>query len=1168
MRNLLSWLILLLSVSACTSPSLDDVQEVDRLNDMSYRYRYVNVDSCLYYANQARSMAVSYPEGEMEAMCNLAYVAWQQMHYDQALYLLQKITSRSRSKIELLCAEVMRMRVYQRISDGKGLFAARNNALDHLRRIDEAYKVLDVRQCNRVESARSELHTISCTYYYYMGMDSLAWDEFYTIDPQRLARTDTAQLLNYEYFLGSGGLQKGDSATILMNEFDHLFEVCLLGSRQENAYFQANAFQSLAVLLAHPGMPSAIYRERPFKYAWLVSQHPDSVSVPSDDSLSLSFLLTSRAIELFRTYKDAYQVACAYRTLGELYFKQVDYENAMDCFLRAQRLLESRSNEGNSIVTPCESMLAERLSMAYSAVGNRKLSQVYRNRYLDYLDLTRQDLELDSRRALLTAEVSSVRWRLLLLVGLILLSLLLARLVVRRVKKRSALQVDNLMRMSESEAYRQMLQCNDERMHEIEEQMTECEEQLEVSRLNVERYRIDNVSRRAKVSLATSVIPFLDRMLDAIHRLSRDSVVSRKEILEYIEDLSKGIIHVQSVLNSWIGMHQGMVNLHVSVFPIREVLDIVSRGHHSFEQKGIRLIVDESDSMVRADQVLTLFMVNTLTDNARKFTSDGGTVHVEVTSNDEYVEIGISDTGVGISPEDVDLLNHSKVYDPAKIGVCDDRKGFGFGIMNCKGIINKYKKSSSLFSSCDFGVSSKVGEGSRFWFRLPRVLSVLFLVCTSLHLRANSLQAMYDSLYQANVEGRYEEALQWGEQAECLVTTPMDTMLVMNLHNEMAVAALALCDWDTYRLHNGECVRLHRLYTRDDSIPSYCRQMSRHRRDGKVLYVLLTLFSLVALILFVLLFLRSRIRHDKRVSLLSGYITRMFSLAASSTEAEEVLGELEELHAQSIRSVEGDDSLLNIESSLYEKVREQLTRRMASYTRKEEMEENLHRISFEENRLYVQNQILDNSLSTLKHETMYGPSRTLQMVEAMKSDEASSVYDGELCDFVTYYHDIYSLLCMQATMQMKESILRIAPLYVPDCLQSFDDMLQRRIQRSQLACSFRLENVSPVSVQADSELLECLLLSLCTSFLPLPCSLVLSCESDVRFASFSLSCTGISCPVENLDDFFSPGDDHIPYLTARQILREHDAVGRYPGLRLYAEPMEDGFRFLFTLLKV
>ena len=49
--------------------------------------------------------------------------------------------------------------------------------------------------------------------------------------------------------------------------------------------------------------------------------------------------------------------------------------------------------------------------------------------------------------------------------------------------------------------------------------------------------------------------------------------------------------------------------------------------------------------------------------------------------------------------------------------VLKENKGSGFGLMNCKGIIEKYKKTNELFRGCVFDVESELGKGSRLCLR-------------------------------------------------------------------------------------------------------------------------------------------------------------------------------------------------------------------------------------------------------------------------------------------------------------------------------------------------------------------------------------------------------------------------------------------------------------------
>jgi signal transduction histidine kinase len=108
----------------------------------------------------------------------------------------------------------------------------------------------------------------------------------------------------------------------------------------------------------------------------------------------------------------------------------------------------------------------------------------------------------------------------------------------------------------------------------------------------------------------------------------------------------------------------------------------------------------------RLHQVLT-----NLLSNAIKFTANGGAITTRVTCSEREVEVSVIDTGRGIAAEN--LTNIFDRYTRAG-DVKDDIPGTGLGLMIVREIVQAHGGRA--------GVESTLGVGSRFWFRLPRVM--------------------------------------------------------------------------------------------------------------------------------------------------------------------------------------------------------------------------------------------------------------------------------------------------------------------------------------------------------------------------------------------------------------------------------------------------------------
>ena len=139
---------------------------------------------------------------------------------------------------------------------------------------------------------------------------------------------------------------------------------------------------------------------------------------------------------------------------------------------------------------------------------------------------------------------------------------------------------------------------------------------------------------------------------------------------------------------------------------VREVLQRYGKLTEKDEYK-ISLEADEN-VMVFADRTMILQVVYNLVNNALNYTGDDKRVTIDQSVWDNKVRISVIDTGEGIPPEDIPYIwdryyKVDKVHKRAKIGT-------GLGLSIVKGVLEAHGAS--------YGVESREGEGSNFWFEL------------------------------------------------------------------------------------------------------------------------------------------------------------------------------------------------------------------------------------------------------------------------------------------------------------------------------------------------------------------------------------------------------------------------------------------------------------------
>ena len=893
-------IVLFASFFSCTDMvPTKEVRLIDSLNGKAYAYRYRSLDSSYKYANEAYRQVNFYKSGKAEASNNLGFCAFMAMDFDRAEALHKEVYKLTKNELELLIADIGLMKICQRTAMNKEFYDYRNSALKRMKRIrEESDLFADRHEALRLDYAFTEFFIVSSIYYYYLQQRQEAITSLNRI-PEDEALTDTNQLLYYHYIKGSASLVEATKPEDRkMREFDQLYITWRTAVQTNHPYFEGNGLQGLANLMVSPNNFELFRTRRGYAL--------DQFGFPVDSLLPLR--MAQRALEKFREYNDLYQIAGAYVSIGKYMNEHGRYTEALDTLAKALDCVNQHHMlyyhhaadtldklhvfvEGDTTYTGVPwimqedvrtvpewiSRIREQLSVSYAGLGMKYASDYNRNIYLDILNYTRQDKELESRYLSLEADSRQMTLVLsLVIVGLVLV-VILWWFFNKRSKIRNQVDVERLQRIltlcrditssipmnvpliqqgidqlfgkgrlqleipeegkaalvplhrlnRDEKALVHVLEPyivwaadNEQMVEALSDERMQLEKQRYVYEQHIAGNKRQNLIKKACLAIVNGINPYIDRILNEVHKLTErgyiDNAKIKKEKYQYIDELVTTINEYNDILALWIKMKQGTLSLNIETFSLNELFELLGKGRRAFEMKNQKLEIEPTTVMVKADRALTLFMINTLAENARKYTPEGGTIKVYArTTEDAYVEISVEDNGRGISEEDVAHIIGEKVYDSRVIGmknaadpeVLKENKGSGFGLMNCKGIIEKYKKTNDLFRGCVFDVESELGKGSRFYFRLPsgvrKAMGVL-LLCLLLPLGmvsclhdpippmlqdGDSIVVVMDSAYEdlldvasdyanaayfANVDENYELALQYIDSA----------MLFLNEHYE------------------------------------------------------------------------------------------------------------------------------------------------------------------------------------------------------------------------------------------------------------------------------------------------------------------------------------------------------------------------------------------------
>ncbi len=540
-----------------------------------------------------------------------------------------------------------------------------------------------------------------------------------------------------------------------------------------------------------------------------------------------------------------------------------------------------------------------------------------------------------------------------------------------------------------------------------------------------------------------------------------------------------------------------------------------------------------------------------------------------------------------------------------------------------------------------------------------------------------------DSVYFANVHGDYDRSMQYADSTfkyinryyedflpeECVsrqltatgsgmeelewlsLGVKADYFLIMGFRNEMAIAALALHDWEKYEFNNRQFTHLYKLLTKDDSLEEFYIRQRNTQINLSVSLALLVFMLFIFSVLIYIVYFRRRIlfRFNVMQVLETNHaMLNVIEMYARPERTDElmfqllsvVLSRLKELHEiNSVRLLlyrgKGEkigtflqgkedygvlaDSLLSqayeTENAVFDEMSntqiyplllrlngnerlcigsvavnygtyrmqkedfifenyivnylaillyEAVIQRGQDLENVESAENEKQRSLYERTRIKVQNQILDNCLSTIKHESMYYPSRMKQIIRKLEEQEEhhdlkTSIHS--LRELAEYYKEIYTLLCAQADRQIDTGYFKCEKLS-PHVIGK-EWMKTIEVWRKKKAYDLRLSFVDELQqnsfMNVDATLVRFMLETLTKEWATRLAErekggcLTLCTSEDDGFVRFTLQSSVRIYDPEEAVRLFQPDVKHYPYLLCKEIVREHDKLNNFCGCRINIE---------------
>lgn len=350
-------------------------------------------------------------------------------------------------------------------------------------------------------------------------------------------------------------------------------------------------------------------------------------------------------------------------------------------------------------------------TMNDSIYNEEEIKKIARLEYQYKFEKEKQAIEIEQQKkeAISTENIKHQKiLRNIFIIGFIIMMLFVLVIFYSLLKKREANRILAIQKNEINKKNNELLILNDEVRENSEElRITN----IKLNEVNATKDKFFSIISHDLKSPFNAILGFSEILLKE-HKDYDDE--EREERIKHVYNSANSTFKLLEDLLTWAHSQLGKITsspekLHLKRLLFETILDLQEPAN----KKNIQVsdTISEND-IIFADKNMIATVLRNLISNAIKFTNKDGSIVIssEKQANSNFLEISVTDTGVGIPKDKINDL--FRIEKSTSTKGTENETGTGLGLMLCKEFVEKH--------GGEIWAESQIGKGSIFNFTIPK----------------------------------------------------------------------------------------------------------------------------------------------------------------------------------------------------------------------------------------------------------------------------------------------------------------------------------------------------------------------------------------------------------------------------------------------------------------